>query len=715
MKGQIFAKMVKMSSKKSQENESLTVAQTNSLQMGTRSSEYVWRQTRSVFFKTFGYSPLASAKKVDIYRKKIMVVKKEDWKTTEIKMYKNKQDKNKRLAQENTVLIVENLFEYIVKIAEGESEDIDLSMSYLPVCFDGDAGGGRFVATFAFLNRKDRSIVLHPILLFEGSDCRANLELTLSEFTESVRQMEGKNVVIINVEVKIKLYGLFDLAALNTIVGKQNHSSTYPCAWTNVSKQHLNSENHKNSGHTLSNCKSIQFLSINDFESQITHHAVEAGGTKMADTGKYYGSVVANNLLPLANMLRYVTPVMHMIMGETNNVLKELKTAAIKGDEATSDVHKNAHKKKTQERLVDMYDEQENLEAELSNVNLAEMVVLNDLKRVKLLLEDKEKEAGQVANSNYKRPKNKSNKKEQCDAEICLLFESDVENEWDAKFKCKNTCAIHVRCEGIALIEKDEEMPENYECGKCKNKVGNKAWLEKTLQEKCKELITLKCNLNRRITSQKAEIDFAENMETELSGPKQKLLKEAMKELGDVARYHGGDLQGKQVQKLLDNARNEAEYKLLECVSDDKETHDKFKKAIKILADISDAIKMPIEEFDEEDIKMIKHLCEQWGEFWPKHFPHRNITPKGHITSIVLPKIVEDLRTFYRFYKMEQKGEEIHAALNDLEKKAWAIRNKGAKLWSLIHKYELRNVTNVDIVNPTKRVFKDTRRMTRYI
>ena len=149
----------------------------------------------------------------------------------------------------------------------------------------------------------------------------------------------------------------------------------------------------------------------------------------MADTGKYHGSVVANNRLPLENMLRYVTPVMHMIMGEANNVLKELKGAAIKGDEATSDEHKNAHKNKTQEKLVEMYDEQDNLEAELSNVNLAEMVILNDLKRVKLLLEDKEKEAGQVAKTNYKRPKNKSNKKEQCEAEICLLFESDVESE----------------------------------------------------------------------------------------------------------------------------------------------------------------------------------------------------------------------------------------------------------------------------------------------
>ena len=75
-----------MSSKKSQENESLTFAETNSLQMRTRSSEYLWRQTRSAFLKKFGYSPLESAKKVDIYRNKIMVVKKEDWKTMEIKM-----------------------------------------------------------------------------------------------------------------------------------------------------------------------------------------------------------------------------------------------------------------------------------------------------------------------------------------------------------------------------------------------------------------------------------------------------------------------------------------------------------------------------------------------------------------------------------------------------------------------------------------------------
>ena len=83
-------------------------------------------------------------------------------------------------------------------------------MNELPVCFDADAGGGRFVATFAFLNRKDSSVVLHPFLVYEGSDCRANLEMTLGEFTEDIREMENKAVLINNENVIIKQFGLFD-------------------------------------------------------------------------------------------------------------------------------------------------------------------------------------------------------------------------------------------------------------------------------------------------------------------------------------------------------------------------------------------------------------------------------------------------------------------------------------------------------------------------
>ena len=58
----------------------------------------------------------------------------------------------------------------------------------LPVIIDGDAGGGRFVAEFTFLNRKDISLKLHPFLLYEGTDNRENMQKTL---TQQIRSPEG--------------------------------------------------------------------------------------------------------------------------------------------------------------------------------------------------------------------------------------------------------------------------------------------------------------------------------------------------------------------------------------------------------------------------------------------------------------------------------------------------------------------------------------------
>ena len=80
-------------------------------------------------------------------------------------------------------------------------------MKQLPVCYDADAGVGRFVASFAFLNRTDRSVVLHPFLIYEGSDCRANLEMTLGEFTETIDELEDRPVLINNVDVQLKQFG----------------------------------------------------------------------------------------------------------------------------------------------------------------------------------------------------------------------------------------------------------------------------------------------------------------------------------------------------------------------------------------------------------------------------------------------------------------------------------------------------------------------------
>jgi hypothetical protein len=143
--------------------------------------------------------------------------------------------------------------------------------------------------------------------------------------------------------------------------------------------------------------------------------------------------------------------------------------------------------------------------------------------------------------------------------------------------------------------------------------------------------------------------------------------------LGDIARYHGGDLQGKQVQKLLHDFRldkkNEKKMALLKCLENEPETYAKFVRAFTTLANVSDAFKLEIDPFDDEDLLRIKSVCEEWGKHWTVDFPDRSMTPKGHILTFVLPRIAVERRNFYRFYRIEHKWESIHADMNDIDRK----------------------------------------------
>jgi len=537
--GKEFANKVKRGSKTLQENEALTDEQTNSLMTGTRVPELAFRQMRTVFKKVLGYSPIASQDKVRKLREKIMIVKKEDWKVELKTIFRNKQGQEKDISTETPVISVKDLPNYIEKLANGESGELDFSMGCLPVCFDADAGGGRFVASFTFLNSLDTKVKLHPFLLFEGSDNRKNMEITLGEFTSEIENLQGKVIKIDDMDLKIEIFALFDLCALNCLIGKQNHSSTFPCAWTNVQKNHLSAEAHSNKPHTPSDCPAIKFLTIRDYETNVSHHKVEHSGKQLAKTGKDFGSVVANNLFPLHDILRYIPPVMHIIMGLTNDSIKELKVSVIKLDEPASNPVLDGHKIEVQKKLVEMYDEVENLENQESNIYLAITVVLNDLKRVVLIKENNMDEASKIAKENYpaKIRINKNKPKPQCDADLCLIFEVDVVHDWDAMFTCKNMCSIHIRCEGVALIDPDDEIPSDYTCKKCATDSSNMEWIEKALETEMKNLKHKQNQVTKRIASVKAEIVFHENTELKFSGSHQRLFKEALKTMGDIARF----------------------------------------------------------------------------------------------------------------------------------------------------------------------------------
>ena len=41
------------------------------------------------------------------------------------------------------------------------------------MCWDGDGGGGRFIAELAIINNKDRKVTLHQFLIYEGTEVRS--------------------------------------------------------------------------------------------------------------------------------------------------------------------------------------------------------------------------------------------------------------------------------------------------------------------------------------------------------------------------------------------------------------------------------------------------------------------------------------------------------------------------------------------------------------
>ena len=105
-------------------------------------------------------------------------------------------------------------------------------------------------------------------------------------------------------------------------------------------------------------------------------------------------------------------------------MLKELKNHVTKAVESErGSVIVDVHHKKIQEKISEMYEEIEDLEAQTSNISLAKMVVLNDLKRVPLLKAGLIKEASEVSQENYAKPNRKRKKERQsCDASLCLMW-----------------------------------------------------------------------------------------------------------------------------------------------------------------------------------------------------------------------------------------------------------------------------------------------------
>ena len=569
-----------------------------------------------------------------------------------------------------TILRVKNLLQYIEKMANSKADNLKHlnSGDDIEICLDLDAGGGRVVAEFGIISEKSETQKIHPILIYKGTDIRPNLEIALGHLTEQIRTLDKSKLKIAGKDLKIKVFGLLDLCALNTVVGKQSNSSTYFCAWTTCRLDHI--RNHKTSEHNEKNCKEIVFLSMEDYVKNITHHSVEKLPEKQ--TGKLFGSVVNENIIPLPDPLRYIVPLMHVTIGLGNNLYDELTTVAKELDEKENRNENRAFKDNIENSLAEEYVAKEEKEDIHANCNLARMVVINDLERIPFLMIEDEKGAEEIARKNYSAKKSRR-KRVTCGAEICLIFAIDMDNDWDEKIECVNDCQIHMRCEGLVQIEAEEQMPQDYLCNRCETKSGNKSWIKKRLLDAKHDLTVKICQLEKEITEKRMKIAKLEQEDSKC-GPRQNQLKESAKKLNlNPARYHGGAMEGKSVQDMLACARDKS-FSLLDCIADKPQEKVKFERALTTLQQVNDLLKnKKFESFDEQDLLTIRRICEDWGRDWPKDFPHLNLTPKGHVLSFVLPKILEQVKTFHKFYAMEEMGESIHASMNDIERKIWFV------------------------------------------
>ena len=492
--GSKFAAEVTKNSKEIQGGLKMSPLETASVTAGMGIPDNAAIKLRTAMNKAKGWNMLASHKKVKQIRETKLPFEKDAWSFQEHMLYRNKQGQNKKTQKKTQVAIVKDLKSYIQTHAMCEKDQLG-DGDILPVVIDGDAGGGRFVAEFTFLNRKDKSLKLHPFLLYEGTDNRENMQKTLGQLTQQIRSLEGTIINLDTKEYHLQLFCLFDLCALNNVLGKQNHSATYPDAWTDVTKTHLSYDAHKGTPHTPETCMNIRFVSLDELERHFTHHAVETGKTSgMNKTGKDFYSVINQNLIPLIDIFRFVPPLLHIIMGLGNNIFTELKNEIVSLDKNEAGIVDDTNAKNIREHLNQLYKEKDKLEIDFSDTQLAHMISINDYARIKLLKDGKVDEASRKAEENYESVKKKRKlKKNDCDAEICIIFPCDEASEWDESFSCCKGCKIHLRCEGMIL--EDDCLPDDYECNKCRTGSGNKTWLEEkvynrkmNLEEKVEKL-----------------------------------------------------------------------------------------------------------------------------------------------------------------------------------------------------------------------------------
>ena len=531
---------------------------------------------------------------------------------------------------------------------------------------------------------------------------------------------------------------LYIFQAQDDLLGKSGSTASMPCSKCQVKIQHL--RNHGGKECSIENCKKemkeksaawYEKHSKENFLSAKTSYDDE-GVTNvtsikdLAKNAKKHGNVIMPSLLPFKCLHQYADPLLHLLLGLGNDGINELRKDCRKHDQTEYNDTRSKLERAAQmfaQRHEDICDQRKLTIVKIEELKhfkrrLAVTVPENEEDEDKENMpedeEDEDKEniaedAQDIANKYYRKKGEKQvdyfEDRQTCSSPVCLIYPVDRRHGKDDKIACtKCNLTFHWSCEALTSISEDvTNNGDNYICLKCKKY--SKKDISRKMDKEIKSLETKTRELGKDMSMVEGKMNEKVLEIQRILGPAEKALEDSFKDLKTAhLSYHGGSLNGKDILKILhkaNTANNIEDFILIKCIVDkDPEKAASHLKMFQILANCFFRLRGP--QTDEDYLKKTIEICRSWCKTLPVLFPLRNITRKGHCLSYHVPEyLVKNPNLFHLFFKLEEKGESIHALFNKMYRERFlTVKPTEKRLLMMVEELERLHSVNKEVTKP---------------
>ena len=182
-----------------------------------------------------------------------------------------------------------------------------------------------------------------------------------------------------------------------------------------------------------------------------------------------------------------------------------------------------------------------------------------------------------------------------------------------------------------------------------------------------------------------AERKFLEQQKLKVTGKREtKWEEDLIKTKIEKQKYFGGQAM---TWNVVDNLYKDVEaeiFTFLEAFKDKSEIYRNHVEIWKILTAINYIVSKKNATIEELETGAMN--CELFCERFSVLFPSQNITRKMHVLSCVLPRYVRE-GNVYKYLKILQKGENLHAVFNQLERRFINVKIRYVRYFLMLKEY----------------------------